>query len=190
MEPWVWIAIAAAAAAVVLIAAGAIVRSRARRRTARLRARFGPEYDRALAEHGRRRRAEAELESRLERRAGLEIRPLDEARRGWYREAWEGVAARFVDAPAASLGQANGLVIDLLRERGYPTEDFEQRAADISVDHPHLVEHYRSAREIAIACERGEATTEDLRHGLVHFRSVLDELLQDEPAASASTARA
>jgi hypothetical protein len=193
METWVWIAIAAGAAVLAVLVAMALVRQRqARRRAERLRAHFGPEYDHAVEQFGSRKSAEAELEARLERRARLEIAPIDAESRQRFLEAWEDVQAKFVDTPAASFGLANGLVVDAMRERGYPIEDFDQRAADLSVDHPDLVENYRAAREVYVANDEGRAETEDLRQAMVHLRAIMSELLDadlgetrsEEPKAS------
>ena len=178
METWVWIAIAAGAAVLAVVVAMALARQRnARRRAERLRAHFGPEYDHAVEQFGSRKSAEAELEARLERRARLEIAPIDAESRQRFLDAWEDVQAKFVDTPAASFGLANGLVVDAMRERGYPIEDFDQRAADLSVDHPELVENYRAAREVYVANDEGRADTEDLRQAMVHLRAVMSELL-------------
>jgi hypothetical protein len=189
MSSWIWIAVAVGVAvtAVLAIAFG-VARSRSAGRSRRLREHFGPEYDRTVAEHRRRRDGEAELQGRIERRAELDIGPLDESRCNAYRDAWERVQSGFIDTPTAAIGEANGLVIDLMRERGYPVEDFDQRAADISVDHPGLVENYRAARAIAVAGEQGQASTEDLRQAMVHYGVVFEELLDTEDPASAATA--
>ncbi len=178
METWIWIAIGAGAAAVVALAAGiAIARGRADRRSRWLRNRFGREYDRLVADHGRRKPAEEELVARLERREQLEVRPLSPTQRSRYLQEWEGVQARFHDMPATALGQANGLVIDIMRERGYPIEDFDTRSADISVDYPQVVDDYRAAREIVVRADRGEAVDEDYGVALDHFRRLIGELL-------------
>ena len=175
MASWVWIVIAVAAAAVVLFALWTFVR---RRRTGQLRERFGPEYDRTLESADSKRKAESELAERQERREQLDIRPLTPAARDRYLDRWRETQTSFVDDPGASVGDADRLVQEVMRERGYPTDDFEQRAADISVDHPHIVENYRAAHGIAVAHERGEASTEDLRQSLVHYRTLFEELLE------------
>ncbi|MBA3365346.1 MAG: hypothetical protein H0U03_06105 [Actinobacteria bacterium] len=174
MDTWVWIVIIAAVV-VLLLAAWAVVQ---RRRRTQLREGFGPEYDRTVDETGSRREAESELEQRQKRREELDIRPLSPAARDRYMNQWRDTQARFVDDPGAAAGDADRLVQEVMRERGYPTDDFEQRAADISVDHPRLVENYRSAHSIAASHERGEAETEDLRQALVHYRSLFEELLE------------
>ena len=181
METWMWIAIVAAAVLVVFALVFAVSRARGRARTERLQETFGPEYERTEEELGNRRSAEAELEARLERRAGFETRPLDEERLVAYRDTWQEIQARFVEAPSAAVGSADGLVVDVMRERGYPIEDFDQRAADISVDHPDVVENYRAAREIAERMDQGLADTEDLRKAMVHVGALLDELLVATP---------
>lgn len=146
------------------------------RRRARLRQTFGPEYDRTVGERGSKRAAEAELRERLERRERLRIVPLDSAARDRYLDAWHRTQARFVDQPTAAVHEADRLISEVMRERGYPVEDFEQRAADISVDHPQVVDDYRTAH--AIASEDAGAGTEDLRQAMVHYRSLFEELLE------------
>ena len=160
----------------VLLVVLALVAGR-QRRSRRLRERFGPEYDRTVAEAGDRREAEATLQERTERRQQLAIVPLDPAARDRYVVAWRQTQARFVDEPAEATREADRLITEVMRERGYPVEDFEQRAADVSVDHPQVVDDYRAAHAIAAANERSEASTEDLRQALVHYRSLFEELL-------------
>jgi hypothetical protein len=188
MPTWAWIVIAVAAAIVILLAVFAAVRAG---RTRRLREGFGPEYDRTLESTGDRSAAEQELQERRERREELDIRELSPAARERYLEEWRTVQVRFVDDPGGSVGDADRLVQDVMGERGYPTDDFDQRAADVSVDHPHVVEHYRAAHAVWAANERGEATTEELRQSLVHYRALFDELLggrsADEPISRDST---
>jgi hypothetical protein len=177
MPTWAWIVIAVAAVALVaLLAVAALMRSR----TSRLRERFGPEYDRTVEKHGGRRPGEADLASRVERREQLEIRHLPADARERYAESWKQVQAEFVDAPAVAVKNADRLVIAVMEDRGYPMDDFERRAADISVDYPQVVERYRSAHGIARKSEEGEATTEDLRQAMQHYRALFEELL--EPA--------
>ena len=181
MPTWAWILIAVAALA---LAASLAVAALARRRTKRLQERFGPEYDRTVQKRGSRRGAEVELDSRVERREKLEIRPLSPAALERYRESWTQVQTEFVDDPAGAVAAADQLVGSVMSERGYPMDDFEGRAADISVDHPQVVERYRSAHGIAQKNQDGEATTEDLRQAVKHYRALFEELLasaQDEP---------
>jgi FtsZ-interacting cell division protein ZipA len=152
------------------------------RRSRRLRERFGPEYDRTVAEAGDRKEAESRLEERTARRERLDIVPLDPADRTRYVEAWRLTQARFVDEPAEATREADRLITAVMRDRGYPIDDFEQRAADVSVDHPQVVDDYRAAQAIAAANERSEASTEDLRQALVHYRSLFEELLEVDRA--------
>jgi len=153
-------------------------------RTARLRKQFGPEYERAVSESGSRQAAEAELEDRRARREKLEIIALEPAARDRYLEQWRLVQAQFVDSPTEATRAADRLINEVMRDRGYPVEDFEQRAADISVDHPQVVDDYRAAHAVAEANERSEASTEDLRQALVHYRSLFEELLETHGAAA------
>lgn len=174
MDTWVWIVIAVAAV-VVLAAIAWYLRNERRRRE--LQERLGPEYDRTVAEAPTRREAESELLERVERREELEIRPLSEQARTRYVQAWEAAQARFVDDPEGAIGEADELIQSAMRERGYPVEDFEQRSADLSVDYPHVVEHYREGHGIARRSIRGEADTESLRQAMVHYRALFAELV-------------
>ena len=149
-----------------------------RRKSVRLRSRFGPEYDRTLQEHGDRRRAEHELERREHRVERLHIHALSLAEHDRYMAAWRIDQARFVDDPAGAVTEADRLVQEVMKARGYPVADFDQRVEDISVDHPHLVQNYRAARELVARHRRGEANTEDLRRALVYYRGLFDELLE------------
>src|SRR5438094_2676857 len=176
MKWWIWVLITAALV-VVGVVAWAMYR---KQRTGRLRESFGPEYDRTVQAAGDRREAESELEARQKRREELTIRPLDPAARLRYAEAWRVVQGRFVDSPADSVRDADRLVTDVMRERGYPMDDFETRAADISVDHPNLVENYRAAHAISVSSDGGDAGTEDLRQAMVHYRTLFEELVQGE----------
>jgi len=148
-----------------------------RQRTRRLRERFGPEYERAVSELGDQERAEEELESRLERVESLDIKPLSREQQERFVREWREVQARFVDKPVQAVQEADRLVKEVMAARGYPVSDFEQRVADISVDHPDLVTHYRGVHEIAATSEREEVDTEDLRQAMVHCRAVFEELL-------------
>ena len=147
------------------------------RRSAQLREGFGPEYDRVVEERGSQGAGEAELRERFDRRRSYDIRPLEPAARERYAERWRATQAQFVDQPASALADADTLVAEVMRERGYPVEDFDQQAADVSVDHPHVVEHYRKAHAIQSGRER---STEDLRQALVHYRALFDELLETD----------
>jgi cytoskeletal protein RodZ len=186
MDPIVWIVIAVVA---VLVVGALVWVAMNKRRTEQLREQFGPEYDRTVEQTGDRRDAESELAERRARREDLDIRPLDAATRQRYAEQWRDVQARFVDEPAAALTQANGLVIMVMRDRGYPTDDFEQRAADVSVDHPQVVENYRAANTISERVGSDRASTEDMRQGLVYYRSLFAELLDESDEGTVQQAR-
>jgi len=152
-----------------------------KRRTERLRTQFGgAEYARAVEKDGRR-SAEAGLEGRAQRVEGFHVRPLSEGDRARFVESWRGVQARFVDGPAGAVTQADQLLGDVMATRGYPVSDFEQRAADISVDHPLVLDNYRKAHEIALRQLRGQANTEELRQAMVYYRTLFEELIS-EPA--------
>ena len=152
------------------------------KRTRQLQRSFGPEYDRVLQEEGDRRRAERTLEMRQDRVRRIEIRPLSESEHLWYAEAWRSQQARFVDQPPAAVEAADRLIADVMWTRGYPVGGFDHQAEDISVDHPHLVENYRFAHNLLLRHQRGEATTEDLRNAMVHYRALFEELLGDTVA--------
>ena len=162
--------------AIVVIAAVALLLAR-KRRTEALRQRFGPEYERTVREHGPG-RAESELIDRKKRVDQFKIRELAADERERFVSEWRSVQSRFVDDPKGAVSEADDLVSRLMRTRGYPMSDFDQRAADISVDHPRVVDNYRAAHEIALRHRRGEATTEDLRNAIIYYRSLFDELLQ------------
>jgi hypothetical protein len=171
--------IALAAVVVLLIAALAWLYMRKRRSTtANLRQKFGPEYDRAVLKHGSERKAQAKLEDREKRVEKLNIRDLDPMEHDRYLKRWEAVQSRFVDSPKGAVTEADDLVSSLMKTRGYPVTDFDQRAADISVDHPRVVENYRSGHEIALRVGKNEATTEELRTAMIHYRSLFEELVQ------------
>ena len=150
------------------------------RQTAALQDRFGPEYDHALAENRDQRQAERELKEREERVDHLNIRPLEREERDRFAERWRAVQARFVDDPNGATQDGDELVGELMATRGYPIGDFEQRAADVSVHHPRVVEHYRAAHTIAVRSSRGDADTEQLRQALVHYRALFEDLLEVE----------
>jgi FtsZ-interacting cell division protein ZipA len=162
--------------AVVIIALLAVVVAR-RRRSQGLQSRFGPEYPRAVARADDRRAAESQLAEREQRHRRLDIVELEPAARARYQEAWRAAQGRFVDDPATATGEADALVTEVLRERGYPVEDFDQQADDVSVDHPDVVEDYRAAHVVARANGQGLASTDDLRQAFVHYRSLFAELL-------------
>ena len=181
-----YLAIAIVVVLVVILLIASAVRNR---RSSQLRSQFGPEYDRTLQTAGSRRTAEAELAGRAERRKSFEVRPLDPASRERYQQQWQGVQAGFVDAPAQSVRQADALVTQLMTERGYPMAEFDQRSADVSVDHPGEVEDYRRAHAISRANDDNKATTEDLRQSMTHYRSLFDGLLHDGESGAGSGQR-
>ena len=172
------IVLAAVVILVIAVLAWLNVRKR-RSTTADLRQRFGPEYERAVREHGwSERKAEANLADREKRVENFKIRTLDPMERERFSKQWQSVQSRFVDSPKGAVTEADDLVSSLMKTRGYPVSDFNQRAADISVDHPRVVENYRSAHEIALRVGKDEATTEDLRTAMIHYRSLFEELVQ------------
>lgn len=150
------------------------------RRTEALKRKFGREYERTVEEAGRR-GGESDLVERTKRVASLDIRPLSRDDRDRFAERWRRTQASFVDDPARAVREADALVDEVLRARGYPVTDFDHRVADISVDHPDFVEHYREAHAIALAAQRGTARTEDLRRATIHYRDLFEDLLS--PAA-------
>src|ERR1700691_1643317 len=146
--------------------------------TASLRQKFGPEYERAVHQQGSERKAQTNLADRQERVEKLNIRDLDPMEHERFSKQWESAQARFVDSPRGAVAEADDLVSSLMKTRGYPVSDFDQRAADISVDHPRVVENYRSAHEIALRVGKDAATSDDLRTAMIHYRSLFEELMQ------------
>lgn len=173
-ETWVIAVVVAAAIA----GAWLLTRAMRRRQSLRLQRRFGPEYSRVVAERGDQTKAEAELLAREKRVERFKLVALSQEDKARFSEAWSALQTRFVDNPQAVVLEADGLVRDLMGKRGYPMADFEHRAADISVDYPRVVEAYRAARAIAVRDQRGEASTEELRKAVVHYRTLFDELLE------------
>jgi hypothetical protein len=174
---------------VIIIAVAAVTANLSRRR--RLRERFGPEYDRTVADQQSQRKAESELASRERRVRNLDIRPLAPAARTEYTTRWAGIQERFVDEPAEAVGQAQQLVTAVLRDRGYPTEGYDQILADLSVEHARTLEHYRAAHSISESTANGRGSTEDLRQAMIHYRAMFDDLLAgdaDGPKAAAESA--
>ena len=147
--------------------------------TAALRQKFGPEYDRAVQQQGSERKAEAKLANRQERVEKLKIRDLDPMDRERFSKQWESVQSRFVDSPRGAVAEADDLVSSLMKTLGYPVSDFDQRAADISVDHPRVVENYRSAHDIALRVGKNGASTEDLRTAMIHYRTLFEDLVRE-----------
>ena len=169
----------------ILVIAGLILLGR--RKTRRLRDRFGPEYAHAVDERGRG-KAEADLRQREKHVDKLTIRPLSASDRDFYTASWRKVQSQFVDDPKTAVTQADQLLGVVMSTCGYSVPDFEQRSADISVDHPEVVANYRAAHEVALRHERGEASTEDLRRALIHYRTLFEELVGDPQTAHAAAA--
>jgi hypothetical protein len=168
-------------AIVALIVGGLLVMAFSRfQRSRRLRERFGPEYERIVNEAGDRRKAESELEARLAHVEALNIRPLSAEEVNRYSLEWQATQAEFVDEPLASLQKADRLIREVMKARGYPVEDFEQRAADISVDYPELVADYRGLHMIAVKEAEDEVSTEEMRQAMVHGRDLFENLMQKE----------
>jgi hypothetical protein len=176
--------------AVLLIALGiaVVLFVMQKQRSAKLKQRFGPEYDRAVMDFGGRTRAEAELLKREQRVARLKIVSLTPADAARFSQAWSTLQGRFIDSPKGVVVEADQLVRELMEKRGYPMGDFERRAADISVDYPGVVSNYRAAQVIATRDASGEADTEELRKAVIHYRTLFDELLEANPVAPTVTA--
>jgi hypothetical protein len=185
MPGWLWVVIVIAA---VIVVAAIVWAALSKRRSRELRGQFGPEYDRVAADAPSKRQAEAELKARAQRHEEFDLRPLDPRDRDRYRDRWRDVQAKFVDDPDAAVQDADGLIQDVMRRRGYPVDDFDTRAADLSVDHPDLVENYRAAHGIAVARERGKAGTDELRKAVQHYRMLFDSLVEETRPAEAQSA--
>ena len=172
MPIWAWVLIG-------LVLVGVVIWLAMRERRSRtLRERFGPEYQRTLESTDSKRDAEAELSARAKRRDDLDIRPLPTAARQRYLDEWQQVQGRFVDDPEGAVRDADMLIQSAMRDRGYPVDDFEQRSADVSVDHPRVVENYREGHRLADASARGDGSTEDLRQAMRHYRTLFEELVE------------
>jgi hypothetical protein len=148
-----------------------------RSRSMRLKERFGPEYDRTVSEKGDRWNAESDLERRAKRVERLHIRPLEPTERARFLEEWRHMQARFIDDPNEAVVDADRLIGNVMSAEGYPVQDFEQRAEDISAEHPRVVENYREAHRIAVRHTQGRANTEDLRQAMIHYRILFEELV-------------
>ena len=180
MPAWSWIVIAAA---VVIVVAMAVIVARSvnrRKRSERLKNHFGPEYERAVGEAGDQRAGEKELVARERKRQKLDIVALAPEAHAKYAEHWRTVQTAFVDNPSRAVGDADRLVTQVMRDRGYPVDDFDQRASDISVDHPNVVEHYRAAHILHLAQEQGDIGTEAQREAFVHYRALFEKLLETD----------
>ena len=171
---WIWIAVGVLA---LLIVAGLLARGSRRARTAELRDKFGSEYDHVVSEKGKRKRAEQELLARVDEVQKYDIRPFTASERDRFRSDWSLIEKRFLERPTTAVVEADELVAEMMRVRGYPMGDFEKHAAQLSVTHPRVVEHYRSGhRAIANAAS---ASTEDLRQSMLHYRALFDELIAE-----------
>jgi hypothetical protein len=180
MPTWSWVVIAAVVV-IALALALMVTRSAIRRkRTERLQNHFGSEYEHVVGEAGDRGTAEKELVARERKRQKLDIVALAPESRARYAELWRTVQTAFVDNPARAVGDADRLVTQVMRDRGYPIDDFDQRAADISVDHPNVVEHYRAAHILHLAQEQGDIGTEAQREAFVHYRALFERLLETD----------
>jgi hypothetical protein len=155
-----------------------------RRRSEQLHDKFGPEYDHTVQTMGDEKKAQTELNERQKHVEALDIRPLSVSERERYLADWTAVQSKFVDEPGQAIVDADRLIIEVMQVRAYPVSDFEQRAADISVNYPALVSNYRAAREIAIKNEQHQADTEELRQAMIYYRSLFEELLGTDPVAN------
>jgi hypothetical protein len=179
-SPQIVIGACAAILVVMILIAWGVSRQRGRRRTKELRERFGPEYDAALARYGSRRRAEDALESRLHRVEHFEIRQLNAVERARFSSEWDAIQARFVDHPRGAVTEADELINGIMVARGYPGGTFEQRSSDLSVHYPHLTDFYRQANRVTSRAGNNEATTEELRAAMIHYRAIFEELVQSK----------
>ena len=183
MSTWVWILIVAAAVLIVAMVAWGMMK---RKQTKQLQSQFGPEYERTVEAADNKKTAESELAARRERREQLDIRPLSSAARERYVHQWQIVQVQFVDNPSGAVASADQLIQSVMADRGYPVKDFETRAADLSVDHPDVVENYRHGHRLAQKAADGDGSTEDLRQAMRHYRVLFDDLVEptvDEPTA-------
>jgi hypothetical protein len=185
MPVWGWILIAAAVVVVGVLIVAAVSASR-RKRTARLQKRFGPEYERTVLEVGEQNTAEKELAARERKRAKLDIVALTPEALENYARRWQMVQTAFVDNPSSAVGDADRLVTEVMRERGYPVDDFDQQADDISVDHPTVVENYRAAHCIHLSQQSGDVGTESQRQAFVHYRALFEKLLETQKDTNTS----
>ena len=179
MDAILWIVIALAVVLVVVVVVAALA---SRRRRHHLQDRFGSEYDRTVDGADRRREAERELREREERHDELDLRPLSDASRQRYTQQWQEMQSGFVDRPQVAVADADRLITDLMRERGYPVDDFDTRSELVSVDHPDVVENYRTAHGIAVRTVEGRTSTEDLRQAVISYRALFEEMLVDDTA--------
>jgi hypothetical protein len=179
MSPLTIAIIAFFALAVIAAIAVSVWLYTSKKRTARLRAKFGPEYGRMARAEGDAAAAEKLLQERQARVKKLDIKPLTEQQRNEFADAWETAQAEFVDDPTAAVAHADVLLKEVMNARGYPVADFEQRVADVSVDHPAVVQNYRLAHDIAVQHEHSDVGMEKLREAMLHYRALFADLLHD-----------
>lgn len=187
MPWWGWILIAAGVMLVLCVAFGLVLAQRLK--TRHLQQRFGPEYDRVTGSTGSTRAAEAELAQREARREQIEIRDLPETSRARYVEEWRALQSDFVDEPQRAVGSADALLQRVMAERGYPVEDFEQRADDLSTDHPEVVQNYREGHRLAQMSTGNGQSTEALRQAMRHYRALFEELVERTPVTTEERGR-
>jgi hypothetical protein len=176
MPVWAWILIAIGAVLVIALIAWQLM---TQQRSRKLRGEFGPEYERTVSSAESKREAEAELAARKERRESFDVRALTVEERARYADEWQAVQAQFVDDPNGAVIRADSLIQSVMVDRGYPMEDFDQRAADVSVDHPRVVENYREGHRLYKKATAGEGTTEDLRQAMRAYRRLFEELVEE-----------
>lgn len=177
MPTWGWVVVGIAGFVAIVVGLAMLLVEQ--RRTTRLRGRFGPEYERAVHTEGGRREAEAQLRDREQRRSHMNIRPLTSDSRRSYEQEWRQVQTRFVDDPIMAVGDADRLIQRVMSEEGYPMEDFDQRAEDLSVDHPRVVENYREGHKLALTSgQHGSQGTEELRQAMQHYRNLFRDLVE------------
>jgi hypothetical protein len=186
MPIWETILIVASVVIVVALVIVAVSFASSRHKTERLKEHYGHEYERLASEAGNQRAAERELAARERKRDKLDIVPLTQSALSDFTTRWNQVQTAFVDNPAAAVGVADRLVTEVMRERGYPVDNFDQRAADISVDHPQIVDNYRAAHGIHLSQQRGEVSTEEQREAFVHYRALFEKLLETTSESDAS----
>jgi hypothetical protein len=184
MPTWGWVLIAVA---VVVVVGVAVWQWTLRRRTEHLQGQFGSEYDRLVESTDSRREAEAELVAREERHEQLDLRPLSASSRDGYVERWRAVQTQFVDDPHTAVASADSVIQSVMHDCGYPVDDFDQRASDLSVDHPDVVEHYREGHRLATQSARDGDSTEDLRRAMQHYRALFEELVGSSASGAGST---
>jgi len=171
---------------IVIVALVALLFWSRSRRSADLKSRFGPEYGRTVDQLGDEAKAEKVLAERQKRVSSYTIKPLPPEMRDHFVNTWRNVQAQFVDDPKYAVTRADDLLGEVMGARGYPVRDFDQRAEDLSVDHPEVVQNYRSAHDIALRHSRGEASTEDLRTAMIHYRALFDDLVNEPEAGAAA----